>query len=63
MRLPALVQGARHAQRQRHGGLALQRQVSQHVLHQGLLVQLGTKGRTVGAVVQRLRHRHAHPGA
>ena len=61
--LKAVVHGARHAHRQRGGGLTLQRQVGQHVLHQRLLVQYLPERRAHGTMVQRLRRRHAHARA
>ena len=57
-----VVHGAGHAQGEGHGGFAFQRQVRQHVLHEGLLDEHLAKSRAMRAVVQRLRGRHAHAG-
>ncbi|MNP07231.1 hypothetical protein D3C76_992490 [compost metagenome] len=63
LRVFQLLQRLPHAQAQGQRGLAFQRQVGQHVLHQRLLVQQPPANLAVRAVVGRLGQRLAHQGA
>ena len=59
-RVLAAVDRARQAQRERGRGLALEREVGQHVAHQRVLDQALAEGHAVRGVVQRQRQRAAH---
>ncbi|MNP49254.1 hypothetical protein D3C76_1434290 [compost metagenome] len=55
-----MIERPAHAQAQGQGGFAFQRQVRQHVLHQGLFAEQLAANLAVGAVVAGLGQRLAH---
>jgi hypothetical protein len=61
--LGAAVERARHSQGQGGGGLGFERQIGQHVLHQGLGDQRFAKSLALAGVVQGQAERLAHQAA